>query len=267
MTNPSTRTVSLRNGLTVTIDEYGDTKDGTGALILHGGAGPRSVAGFATTLSEHGYIVVPTHPGFDGTPRPDWADTVADLAMAYLDLIDELGLTSVMVLGSSFGGWIATEMGLFDNHARINSLVLLGAVGVTPEPPLEIADPARIGPVKTVELAFFNPALRPNPAALSDEQRAVSAANQRTQAIYAGGNQDPKLRGRLHRVAVPVLVLAGEHDGIVPLEYERAFADGFPRSTLRTVPEAGHFPHIEQPGIVLAALNEFVEKELAPSSE
>ena len=260
----STRTIDLRDGLAITVDEYGDTKDGTGALILHGGAGPQSVAGLAATLSEHGYVVVPTHPGFDGTPRPQWADSVADLAFAYLDLIERLGLTRVMVFGSSFGGWISAEMGLFDNRQRISALVLLGAVGIAPEPPLEIADPARLGPVKTGELAFFKPELRPDPAALSEQQKAVTAANQRTQAIYAGGNHDPKLRGRLHRVTVPVLVLAGEHDGIVPLEYERTLAGSFSRATFRQVPEAGHFPHIEQPGIVLGAIGEFVDSEIKP---
>ena len=263
----STRTIDLRDGLTVTVDEYGSTNDGTGALILHGGAGPRSVAGLAATLSEHGYVVVPTHPGFDGTPRAQWADSVADLAFAYLDLVERLGLTRVMVFGSSFGGWIASEMALLDNHARIGALVLLGAVGIAPEPPLEIADPALLGPVKTGELAFFNPELRLNPAVLSDEQKAVMAANQRTQAIYAGGSHDPKLRGRLHRVTVPVLVLAGEHDGIVPVGYERALAESFPRATYRQVPEAGHFPHIEQPGIVLDAIGEFARREVKPDGE
>jgi pimeloyl-ACP methyl ester carboxylesterase len=263
----STRTISLRNGLDITLDEYGDasaadTKGGSGALILHGGAGPRSVAGLAAALSQHSYVAVPTHPGFDGTPRPGWADSVADLAVAYLDLVEELGLGRVTVFGSSFGGWIAAEMGLFDNHGRIAALVLLGGVGIAPEPPLEIADPAALGPVRTGELAFFKPELRPDPAALGEQQKAVMAENQRTQAVYAGGNHDPKLRGRLHRVTVPVLVLAGEHDGIVPLEYERALADSFPRATFRPVPEAGHFPHLEQPDLVLGAVGEFVDAEI-----
>lgn len=263
----ATRTIELRNGLTITVDEYGAPGDGTGALVLHGGAGPRSVAGFAAALSEHAYVVVPTHPGFDGTPRPDSTDGVADLAVAYLDLIDELNLRAVMVIGNSIGGWIAAEMGLRDNHARISALVLLAAVGVEPEAPLRIADPAELGPVKTGELAFHNPRLRLDPAALSDAQKAAMAANQRTQALYSSLGHDPKLRGRLHRVTVPVLVLAGEQDGIVPLAYERALAGSFPRATFRVIPEAGHFPHIEQPGAVFGALGDFVDAEVKPEGD
>ena len=257
----ATRTIELRGGLTITVDEYGEVDGGgEGALVLHGGAGPRSVAGLAAALSRHSYVVVPTHPGFDGTPRPDGTDSVADLASAYLDLIEELGLRTVLVLGSSVGGWIAAEMGLRDNHGRVRGLTLLAATGIEPEPPLEIADPAKLGPVKTAELAFHDPRFRPDPAALSDEQKAAMVANQAALAVYAGGPHfcyDPKLRGRLHRVTVPVLVLAGEQDGIAPLEYERALAASFPRATFRPVAQAGHFPHLEQPEAVLAAIDGF----------
>jgi pimeloyl-ACP methyl ester carboxylesterase len=265
----TTRTFDLRDGLTITVEEHGDAtaSGGTGALVLHGGAGPRSVAGFAAALSQHTYVIVPTHPGFDGTPRPESTDSIADLATAYLDLIEELGLHGVMVIGSSIGGWIATEMGLRDNRGRISALVLLCGTGIKPEPPLEIADPALLGPVKTGELAFHNPEFRLNPAALSEGQRTAMAANQRTQALYAGATYDPKLRGRLHRVVVPVLVLAGEQDGIVPSQYERALADSFPRATFRSIPQAGHFPHIEQPGLVFEAIGDFVDTEVKPESD
>ena len=250
-------TIDLPGGVALTVNEFGDRTEGTGALVLHGGAGPRSVAGLAETQSRYGYVVVPTHPGFDGTPRPDALDSVADLATVYLDLLDELGLTRVTVFGSSIGGWIATEMAVRDNHGVLDSLVLLGATGIEPKPPLEIADPAKIGPIRTGELAFHNPALRLDPSTLTDEQRAVMAANQAVQALLAPGSFDPKLRGRLHRVGLPVLVLGGEQDGIVPLDYERDLADSFPNGTLRAIPEAAHFPHIEQLELVLTEIEKF----------
>ena len=250
-------TITLPNDLTVTITEHGDPTGGSAALVLHGGAGPRSVAGLADALAEHAFVVVPTHPGFDGTPRPEWLDSVPDLATAYLDLIDALNLTEVSVYGSSIGGWLAAEMAVRDNRRVLRELVLLGATGIEPTAPLEIADPAKIGPVRTGELAFHNPALRLDPSTLTDAQRAVMAENQRVQALLAPGSFDPKLRGRLHRVTVPVLVLGGEQDGIVPLAYERDLANSFPRATFRAIPRAAHFPHIEQPQLVLDEIGKF----------
>src|SRR5947207_15196371 len=104
----TSRILELGDGLTVAVDEQGDAAaaGGSGVLLLHGGAGPRSVAGLADALSEHAYVITPTHPGFDGTPRPDWMDGIADLAVAYLDLLDRLDLRDVLVAGSSVGGWI-----------------------------------------------------------------------------------------------------------------------------------------------------------------
>lgn len=263
----TSRTVDLGDGLTVTVQEHGEAVRGTGVLMLHGGAGPRTMAAFAAGMSQHAYVVVPTHPGFDGTHRPERIDSVAGLAASYLSLIERLDLTAVMVVGSSIGGWIAAEMAVRDDAGRISALVLLGASGITPGPGQEIADPAKLGMARIGELAFHKPELRLDPATLSDEQKAGMAANQRTQAVYTGLGHDPELRGRLAEVAIPVLVLAGEQDGIVPLEYERAFANAFPRGKFRPIAEAGHFPHIEQPAAVFGAIGDFVDTEVKPDGE
>jgi pimeloyl-ACP methyl ester carboxylesterase len=259
-----TLTVNLYDGLSITVDKRG-TRDSAAVLMLHGGAGPRSVAGFAAALSEQTYVITPTHPGFDGTPRPDWTESITDLADAYLDLIERLGLRIVMVIGSSFGGWIAAEMALRDTRGRIRGLIMSGGVGIEPEPPLEIADPAKVGQAEFLRMAFHNPDLRPDPATMSEEQRTMIAANARTTAGYTAGSMyDPKLHRRLHRVTIPVLVLAGEQDGVVPLEYSRAFAGAFPRSRFVPISNAAHFPHMEQPGQTLAAIGDFVQTEIKP---
>lgn len=262
------QTVDLTDGLSLTFDAQGDAAaaGGSAVLLLHGGAGPRSVAGLAAALSEHTYVITPTHPGFDGAPRPEWTDSIPDLALAYLDLLDELDLRGVLVIGSSVGGWIAAEMALRDTRGRISGLTLLNAGGIQTDPLTDIPEMAKVGPAEFSRLAFHNPALRPNPSALSEEQRAAMAANQSTLAVYANDPymHDPKLRRRLRRVIVPVLVVWGEQDGIFPMAYGRAFADSFPNATFRSIAEAAHFPHMEQPGHTLGAIGEFVDSELKP---
>lgn len=59
-----------------------DRGQGHPFLLLHGGAGPRSMAGFAQTLADQrpARVLSPLHPGFDGTLRPAWLDDVRGLA-------------------------------------------------------------------------------------------------------------------------------------------------------------------------------------------
>ncbi|MEV0740368.1 alpha/beta hydrolase [Streptomyces sp. NPDC050549] len=268
-TSPAPRTVALPGGLTVTIQEFGENTEGTGVLVLHGGAGPRTVAGISAALSEHVYVVTPTHPGFDGTPRPDRFDTVADLAIAYLDLLDTLDLKDVMVIGNSVGGWIAAEMALRDNQGRIGALTLLNAVGIHAHMvENRVVDPRGMAPADISQLSFSKPEFRPDFASFTDEQRAVGAANQQTLAVYGGEHftYDPKLRGRLHRVTVPVLVVWGEQDGIAPLKYGHGYADSFPTSRFVPIADAAHFPQIEQLGATLGAIGDFVDTVVKPGA-
>src|ERR1700680_1047609 len=97
---PQTRRESFADGLTVRIDERGS---GRPILVLHGGGGPQTMAGLGLALSTGAYVLPPTHPGFAGEPRPEWFDSIDDLAITYLDLLEQLDLQDVMVVGSSMG--------------------------------------------------------------------------------------------------------------------------------------------------------------------
>src|SRR5579862_7640785 len=86
----------------VTVEDAGE---GRPFLLLHGGAGPRSVRGFAELLVGGGYgrAIVPVHPGFEGTDRPERLDSVRALAGLYCQLLADLDLHDVTVLGNSIG--------------------------------------------------------------------------------------------------------------------------------------------------------------------
>ena len=127
-----TLTVDGLGPVPVSFTEYGS---GRAVLLLHGGAGLFSVAGFAELLSssEPARVIVPVHPGFDGTPRPDQLASVASLAAVYAELLRDLGLSDVCVIGNSIGGWIAAELALAESAApdcRVSSVVLVNAAGL-----------------------------------------------------------------------------------------------------------------------------------------
>src|SRR5438105_3663492 len=110
----TTRTITLPDvgAVDLQFTERGD--DGDPYLVLHGGAGPLSVAGFADRLADQqrARVITPTHPGFAGTVRPDGLRTPGKLAELYAGLLEDLDLAGVTVVGNSVGGWITAEMAI-----------------------------------------------------------------------------------------------------------------------------------------------------------
>ncbi|WP_371478642.1 alpha/beta fold hydrolase [Kitasatospora sp. NBC_00315] len=246
---PGTDVASFADGLSVTFERRGS---GRPVLLLHGGGGPRTVAAFAGTLARYADVITPTHPGFGGTARPDWFDSVDDLALTYLELLERLDLHDVLVIGSSMGGWIASEMAVRDT-GRIGGVVLVNAIGIQ-VPGESVADVFALTPAELSALSFHDPGAHAvDPTTLGPEQRAAIAANFRALAVYGRdrGMRDPKLRRRLARVAVPALVVWGLSDGVAGPAYGRAFAEAFADGRFEPVAECGHLPQIEQPGRLL----------------
>lgn len=258
-----TLTLAPDKQVTLTVDEVGS---GAPFLFLHGGAGPQSMASFAQRLAEqkHAQIYLPVHPGFGGTPRPDWLNSTESLAELYVALIEQLDLTDVTVVGSSIGGWIAAEMALH-HSARIGHFILLDAVGIEVEGQ-EVVDIFKLTPGEIASLSYYNPdAFRIDPSTFTDAQKSIFAGNRQALAVYgrAPEMRDPTLRGRLSGVNTPTLVLWGESDRIVTPDYGRAFASAIPTARFQLMPKAGHLPQLETPDQVLTLIWDF----MAPAME
>ncbi len=205
------------------------------------------------------HVLLPIHPGFAGEPRPDWFDSIDDLAIAYLDLLERLNLRDVLVIGSSMGGWVASTMALRDTEQRLRGLVLINAAGIEVEGH-PVSDISNLTPDELSSLSFHNPAaFRVDPATVTPELIEARKANARTLAVYDHGlvSADPGLRRRLARVRIPVLVAWGESDRIFDVEYGRAYAGAFPHARFELIPEAGHLPQIEQPKRLLPLIQNF----------
>jgi pimeloyl-ACP methyl ester carboxylesterase len=235
-----------------------DQGEGRAFLILHGGAGPASVSKLADALSKTARVVVPIHPGFNGEPRPDRFTRVDDLALAYLALIERLNLSNLVLVGNSVGGWIAAEMAL-RKSPRLAGIVLLNAVGIdTGSADLAIVDPMKLAPEERLALSFHDPkrfAIAPS----GPDAAAVMADNQRALRVYAGAPfmHDPSLRSRLAQMPIPAMVAWGESDRIVEVDYGRLYAASMPSASFVVVPEAGHFPQIEQLDEVIRLIGDF----------
>jgi pimeloyl-ACP methyl ester carboxylesterase len=235
---------------------YTDNGTGRTFLLLHGGAGPFSVAGFGALLAPD-RVIVPTHPGFNGTERPAGLTTVRELAARYVALLDELGLEDVTVVGNSIGGWIAAEIAVL-NSPRVSGVVIVNGVGIV-VPGHPVTDVSALSIDQIADYSYHRPdAFRVDPGRLSDGQRAALAGNMATLRLYAGRDMaDPTLVERLGAVRVPVLVLWGLSDRLVDREYGKAYAAAIPTAMFQPLPETGHLPQLESPERTLAAVRAF----------
>jgi len=237
----------------VTVADYGS---GQPFLLLHGGAGPQSVTGFAERFAAaHDVrVLVPTHPGFGGTPRPEALNSVGGLAALYVALLDQLGLQDVTVIGNSIGGWITAEIALVKSP-RVSGIVLIDAVGIE-VPGHPVADFFSLTMDQVFQLSFHDPEpFRVDPATLPPAAQAIAAGNRTAIGVYAGAAMtDPTLAGRLGSLEIPTLVLWGDSDGIVDASYGRAYAAAIPMARFQLLPDTGHSPQLETPDQVIHAI-------------
>src|SRR5262245_47837952 len=80
---------------------------GRALLLLHPVVGIKPTDPVLDELAKSFALIAPSHPGFGKSELPRHLTTVDDLAYLYLDLMDILELRDVVLVGVSFGGWIA----------------------------------------------------------------------------------------------------------------------------------------------------------------
>jgi pimeloyl-ACP methyl ester carboxylesterase len=185
--------------------------------------------------------------------RPEGLDSIASLAGVYARLLDQLALDDLVVVGNSIGGWIAAELALLRPHG-LSHLILVDAVGID-VPGHPVTDVSGMAVPEIMRLSFHDP--RPflrDPASLSVEEQAVLTANHAALQTYAQTMTDHTLSSRLATLALPTLVLWGDSDGIVGVEYGRAYAEAIPGARFLVLPDTGHMPQLETPEQAIEAI-------------
>jgi len=246
----------------VQLDVY-EQGQGRPILVLHGEDGPCPQVPFSALLVNQGWVILPTHPGFGHAPDVADIDTVDDLAYLYLDLLDEYDLQDAVVIGCSLRGWIAAEMAV-KSTARLSRMILVSPLGIKvgDRETRDIPDIFALPPEEVVRLQYHDPTQATlDYTSLSDDELLVIARNREATALYAWEPyfHNPKLRQRLHRIAIPTLLVWGASDRFVTSGYYgTAYRDAIPNAQLAVIDRAGHWPHVEQPEAVVERVGAFL---------
>jgi pimeloyl-ACP methyl ester carboxylesterase len=240
--------------------------DGPPLLILHHDIGTLARLPFYDELARRFTVLVPSHLGYDGSPRPEWMRNVRDLAAAHQWLLSEVAVTrapqTVSIVGLGFGGWVAAEMATQAPRA-FRKLVLVGAMGLKPDRGV-IADQALVSYIDYVRLGFSDQrafdrlfGAEPETSRLEhwDLNREMSFRIAWKPYMY-----NASLPHLLGGVATATLVVWGRDDRIVPLECGERYAKALPRARLEIVEGAGHFVEMEKPNELAQLVTNFVSQ-------
>lgn len=247
----------------------------SGFVFVHGfGSDGRSFGRVLDALSAAAPAVTYDRPGFGLSDRPleGWERNPygPEAQVRHLTAVmDHLGLERAVLVGNSAGAAIALRTALA-HPERVDGLVLLapdaaGSGGAPAATRWLLYTPQfeRLGPLLMRRLGgatgeSFLRAAYADPDRLPDDvlraYREATTVHDWDRALWevtqAGG--EPDLRESLGRVEVPVLVLAGAEDPIVPAEDGRRLAEALPSARFVTVPDCGHRLQEECPAAVVS---------------
>lgn len=267
---------------------YTETGAGPVLLLIHGMGGSyenwREVVG---PLARHHMVIAPDLPGH-GSSAPGAGDySLGALAACLRDLLLALGHERATLVGHSLGGGIAMQLA-YQFPEITERLVLVSSGGLGPEVSavlraaalpganLFIAATAKPGrwAGTVIGRGLGAVGLRPNAdvaevaqgyASLCDRDRRAAFLATLRSVINSGG-QLVDGRDRLYLAAgVPVLIVWGARDPVIPARHGERAHEAIPGSRLEIFDDVGHLPQLEAPARFVAVLEQFIEQtEPAP---
>lgn len=242
--------------------------DGAPIVLLHGIGGNSSLWAPTLRVLAKFRVLAWDMPGYGrSAPLPEM--TFPALAEALVAMLDAAGVARATLLGHSIGGMVAQEAAaLFPD--RIEKLVLYATSAAFGSRDPSFAEDfvrTRLAPLDAglgmqgvadgVAKVAFGEA--PDPAAEPACRAAMAAVEEASYRATIACLTSFDRREALARIAVPTLLIAGEHDRMSPPKGVARMGEKIPGARVVTIPRAGHFAHLEQPAAFNAALTDFLE--------
>jgi len=251
-------------------------------LLLHGFASSLySWHAVMEPLSQFGTVIAFDRTGFGLSERPlTWqgqnpyrAETQVELAVG---LLDHFGVQQAILVGNSAGGTVSMQVSL-EHPERVSALILVdpaiyngGGAPQWMQPILATPQMRHLGPLITrqilkrgpelIKLAWHNPALLPSEI-MELYQKPFRVENwDKALWEFTLATHHTGLSERLDQLTLPVLVITGDHDRIVPTKDSIRLAGELPNASLEVISNAGHVPHEEQPQVFMDIVSSFLSK-------
>jgi len=269
------------DGIEIHYQQVGENSD-TLIILLHGfGASTYSWQKVMDPLSEYGAVLAYDRPAFGLTERVVFSEDIEinPYKMDYqpeivVNFIDEDLTEKVILIGNSAGGTVAIQTAL-DYPDKISALILVSpavfAGGGAPgwiKPLLNLPHFNRLGPIlvrsirerglELLELAWHDPQ-KITEKDYENYQKPLSVDNW-DMALweFTKVNGGTDLQTRLKELSIPVLIISGEDDKIIPVEQSKQLAAELSGSELVIIPSCGHVPQEECPNEFLEAVVPFI---------
>jgi 2-hydroxy-6-oxonona-2,4-dienedioate hydrolase len=243
------------NDYTVRYLDYGIPREGAENLVLlHGlGASSERWLRVAPALSRYFRVVVPDIIGFGYSDKPDVEYTM-DFFVKFLDkFLHNVGVNRPHMIASSFGGHIAAEYAIRRGR-DLRKLVLAAPAGMmkTSTPVLDGYIMAALYPTYENALKAFQD-MAQDPSTVTEDtildfvnRMRLPNAKYAFMSTLLGIKYAPALRGRLSEIINPTLIVWGDSDSMIPLQYSKEFRE-IPGSELVVLRDSGHTPYVEKP--------------------
>ncbi|WP_379131371.1 alpha/beta fold hydrolase [Paenibacillus sp. sgz500958] len=242
--------------------------EGEALVLLHGFCGSSEYwEKLVPHLSGRFRVITPDLRGHGSSDAPLRAYTIEQMADDVLALLDGLELPKVTLLGHSLGGYIALSFA--QRHAsRLNSFGLIHSTGY---PDSEEAKEKRLASVSTIQnqgITAFVDALVPGLFAPSSREHTpqlvdrVKEIGYKTPPQGAVGSalamrERPDRRDVISASELPVLLVAGAEDGLVPSE--KTFTSDKRNVTQAIISGAGHMSMFEAPERLAEVIKDFMK--------
>jgi pimeloyl-ACP methyl ester carboxylesterase len=246
------------------------TGTGTPVLLLHGyGESLLSWQAVFDRLAREADVIAVDLPGFGLSSKPASGYTADSMATVITAFLDKLALRRVVLVGHSLGGVVATALAVRD-PSRVLGLALVDAALVTPWALAQTSDSSRTGASVRRVIAEYE-RLRGRFGGVHDgnwmaEDSTAAAYQPSSDPAYAAAlaavlrEFDFAFLGPdgARRLTMPVKLIWGALDPVVPVQVGRALAERLPDATLVVLPRTWHRPQTERPMEVARILSGFV---------